>query len=336
MATTFENSGVLDKSANPKRFRQQFSGKLIQIFSLVVPIILLGLIIFLAINAWPAMKLNGVSFLTNSNWNLGSQYGKPITVDGMQVLPGANYGILFLIFGTLASSFLALLFAIPVGLLAAMFISEIIPSRLRESVALLAELLASVPSVVFGLWGYVVVIPVFSHYVYPVIAAILGFIPFFAAPVRSGYGLLTAGIVLALMVVPIITANMRDAISAVPSADIESAFALGSTRFEMVWKVVLPQIKRPLIGVSILGLGRAMGETMAVLMVSGNALHIPKNIYSPMSTMASFLVSQLSSAMEDPTGMAVNSLVEVGLMLLILGVLVNAAARLLLLNTGKN
>ncbi len=303
---------------------------LLRAFSLVLPVILLGLVGFLVYQAWPAIEFNGLGFLASNDWDLGSQYGTPATVDGHMVLPGASYGIFFLIFGTLSSSFLALLFAVPVGVLAAMFIAEVVPAGVRDIVAAIVELLAAVPSVVFGLWGYVVVIPVFAHYVYPAMSHILGFIPGFGGPVGAGYGLMTAGVVLALMVVPIITANVREAIGAVDRGDVEAGFALGATRFEVVSKVVLPQVKRAIIGVSILGLGRALGETMAVLMVSGNALAVPSNIYNPMSTMAAFIVSQLDSALQDPTGMAVNSLTEIGLILLIVGVIVNAAARLLL------
>lgn len=319
------------KSLSVRQAKEKLFRALLFSFSLILPALLLGLVVFLAINSWPAMRLNGFGFLVSNNWNLGSQYGTPITVDGLQILPGASYGILFLIVGTLASSAIALFLAVPIGLAAAVFIAEIIPGNVRDLVASVVELLAAVPSVVFGLWGYVVVIPVFSHHVYPVLAHILGFIPVFGGPVGSGYGLLTSGIVLALMVVPIITANIREAINAIPRNDVEAGRALGATQFEVVRRVVLPQVKRALVGVTILGLGRALGETMAVLMVSGDALHLPTNIYGPMSTMASFIVSQLDSALQDPTGMAVNSLTEVGLILLIITVVVNAMARLLML-----
>lgn len=317
----------------PYRIRRGLFRQLIRLFSLLLPAVLLGLVVFLLIGSWPALQFNGFDFAWSNDWNLGSQYGTPVTVDGHQILPGAHYGIFFLIFGTVVSSLLALLLAVPIGVLAAVFIAEVVPAGLRDSVAAVVELLAAVPSVVFGLWGYAVVIPVFSHYVYPVIADVLGFIPFFAGPVGAGYGLLTAGVVLALMVVPIITANVREAISSVPRGEIEAGHALGATRFEVVCRVVLPQVKTALIGVSILGLGRALGETMAVLMVSGNALAIPDNIYGPVSTMAAFMVSQLDSALQDPTGMAVHSLTEVGLLLLIIGVIVNSIARLLIWRT---
>lgn len=318
-----------------RRTKQKLFRVMMFILAMSMPVLLLGLIAFLLINAWPALHFNGFGFLASNNWNLGSQYGTPVTVDGTEILPGASYGVLFLIIGTLASSAIALLLAVPIGVAGAIFIAEIIPERLRDSVAAVVELLAAVPSVVFGLWGYTVLIPIFSHHLYPLIANILGFIPFFAGPVGSGYGLLTAGVVLALMVVPIITANIREAIHAVNRQDIEAGRALGATRFEVVRRIVLPQLRSALIGVSILALGRALGETMAVLMVSGNALGIPRNIYDTISTMASFIVSQLDSALQDPTGMAVHSLTEVGLVLLIISITVNAIARLLMLSGQK-
>lgn len=321
------------RSQAVRRLKDVMFRGLLRAFSLVLPALLVGLVAFLAVQSWPAIQLNGLSFLASNDWNLGSQYGNPVTVDGMEILPGASYGIFFLIFGTVTSSLLALLFAVPVGVLAAMFIAEIIPESIRDVVAAVVELLAAVPSVVFGLWGYVVVIPLFAHYVYPALAHVLGFIPFFSQPVGSGYGLLTAGVVLALMVVPIITANVREAITAVARDDLEAGYALGATRFEVIWKVAMPQVRRAIIGVTILGLGRALGETMAVLMVSGNGLSVPENIYSPMSTMASFIVSQLDSALQDPTGMAVHSLTEIGLILLTIGIIVNGAARLLMWQT---
>lgn len=305
------------------------------VFSLIMPMLLAGLVVFLLINAWPAMQLNGLGFLVSNDWNLGSQYGSPVMVDGMQILPGASYGILFLIVGTLASSTIALILAVPLGTAAAIFIAEAVPDNLRDLVAAAVELLAAVPSVVFGLWGYVVLVPLLSHHVYPFMAHVLGFIPYFGGPAGTGYGLLTAGIVLALMVVPLITANLREAIASVPRHDVEAGRALGATQFEVVRRIVLPQLRRSLSGVSILSLGRALGETMAVLMVSGNALAVPNNIYATMSTMASFIVSQLDSALQDPTGMAVHSLTEIGLVLLVISVIVNAMARLLILRVAR-
>jgi phosphate transport system permease protein len=159
-------------------------------------------------------------------------------------------------------------------------------------------------------------------------------LPFFSGPIGSGYGLLAASIVLALMVVPIIAATVRDALAQVPPETKEAAYALGATHFEVIRRAMLPTVRSNIIGACILGLGRALGETMAVLMVSGGALnYFPSNIYSPITTMASFIVSQLDSAMQDPTGMAVRSLAEIALILFIISVITNIIARLL---TGTN
>ncbi len=301
-----------------------------------IPASLVAILAFLTYYSWPALKFNGVSFLWANSWNLGNLYGEPVTQHGVQVMPGAHYGILFLIVGTLLSTLIALILAVPIGVAAAVFLAEAVPSALRMWVSFLVELLAAIPSVVFGLWGYAVLIPLLGHHIFPWMARILGFIPFFGAPYGSGYGLLTSGLVLTLMIVPLIAATMRDAIVAEPMTVRESAAALGATRFETIWRVVLPGVRQILIGVTILATGRALGETMAVLMVSGNGLnYLPPNIYSPISTMAAFIVSQLDSALQDPSGMAVRSLAEVALVLSVISVGVNAVARFILYQTNR-
>jgi phosphate transport system permease protein len=298
-----------------------------------LPASLVAVILFLAVYAWPAIIFNGVHFAFHNTWNLGNLYGNPITIGGVPIMPGAHYGILFLIAGTLLSTLIALLLAVPVGIGAAIFLAEAVSGRLRLWISFFVELLAAIPSVVFGLWGYVVMIPFLSHHVFPLMIATLGmFIPIFAGPPGSGYGLLTAGIVLSMMIVPLIAATLRDALVAQPTTLREAAMALGATRFETVWRVVLPLTNKVLIGATFLALGRALGETMAVLMVSGNALnYLPPNVYAPISTMAAFIVSQLDSALQDPTGMAVRSLAEIALVLCVISIIVNALARLLLL-----
>ncbi|MDE2334334.1 MAG: phosphate ABC transporter permease subunit PstC [Rhodospirillales bacterium] len=309
--------------------------RVLAVFAGILPASLVAVIVFLAVYSWPAVRFNGVGFVTSSTWNLGNTYGSPILRDGVQVLPGAHYGILFLVAGTLLSTLLALVIAVPVGVGAAIFLAEAVPGQLRLWLSFLVELLAAVPSVVFGLWGYAVLIPLLGHTIFPIMQRLLGFVPFLGGPTGSGYGLLTAGIVLSLMIVPLIAATLRDAILAEPMVVRESAAALGATKFETVWKVVLPGVRKILIGVTILATGRALGETMAVLMVSGNALnYLPPNIYSPISTMAAFIVSQLDSALQDPTGLAVRSLAEVALMLSVISVGVNTLARLVLYRAG--
>lgn len=297
----------------------------------IVALTLVMIIVFLAVYAWPAIRLNGLGFLYRNNWNLGNLYSNPITVHGVKLLPGAHYGILFLIAGTLASTVIALILALPLGVGAAMFLAEGVPATMRPWISFFVELLAAIPSVVYGLWGYVVVIPLLGRSVFPWLVRWFGFISPFAGPSGSGYGLLTAGLVLSLMIVPLITSTLRDALVAQPTDLRDGALALGATRFEALWTVLLPAVRRVLIGSTILATGRALGETMAVLMVSGNALnYLPHNIYTPISTMAAFIVSQLDSALQDPTGMAVRSLAEVALVLCLISIIVNGFARILI------
>ncbi len=303
----------------------------------VLPAALVAIVLFLAVYSWPAIHFNGPGFVVRDVWNLGNLYANPVTVHGVQIQPGASYGILFLIVGTLLSTLIALLLAVPVGVGAAIFLAEAVPDHLRMWISFFVELLMAIPSVVFGLWGYVVVIPFLSRHLFPFLALTIGrVIPFFAGPTGSGYGLLTAGVVLALMIVPIIAATLRDALVNQPASMREAALALGATRFEAMWRVTLPGARKTLIGATFLALGRALGETMAVLMVSGNALnYLPRNVYDPISTMAAFIVSQLDSALQDPTGLAVRSLAEIALVLSIISIIVNAAARLILVVWGN-
>lgn len=297
---------------------------------------LVVIVAFLGVYAWPAVRLNGYRFFYKNIWSLGFLYSDPIVVRGQTVLRGAHYGILFLIVGTLLSSAIALILAVPIGVGAAMFLAEGVPPALQTWFSFFVELLAAIPSVVYGLWGYVVVIPFLGHRVFPLLAKWLGFLPFFGGEPGSGYGLLTAGFVLSLMIVPLIAATLRDALVSQQADLREAAMALGASRFEALRTVLLPATRRVLIGASILATGRALGETMAVLMVSGNALNVlPHNIYTTISTMASFIVSQLDSALTDPTGMAVRSLAEVALALCLISILVNGFARLLLYYEGR-
>ena len=301
-----------------------------------LPASLVAVLLFLALYAWPAIHFNGWGFVVRDSWNLGNLYADPVDIAGMSVQPGAQYGILFLIVGTLLSTLIALLVAVPVGVGAAIFLAEAVAGSLRVWISFFVELLAAIPSVVFGLWGYVVLIPFMAHHVFPFLVDGLGFIPIFAGPPGSGYGLLTAGVLLSLMIVPFIAATLRDALVSQPAPLREAAMAMGATRFETIWRVILPGVVKVLISAIFLALGRALGETMAVLMVSGNALnYLPQNVYAPISTMAAFVVSQLDSALQDPSGMAVRSLAEIALVLSIISIVINAAARLMLVVWGR-
>ncbi len=296
----------------------------------IIPGMLVAVVLFLAIYSWPAIHFNGIGFLFRETWNLGNLYADPVTRRGVQVPIGAQYGILVFIVGTLATSAIALLIAVPVSLGVAIFLAEGAPPRLRPTLSLIVELLAVVPSVVYGLWGVAVLVPLIAHYIAPALDDVLGFIPFFAGGSPTGFGLLSSSLVLTLMVVPIITATVYSALLQVPRPDKEAAYALGAMKFEVAVRAMLPMVRGSIVGAIILGLGRALGETMAVLMVSGGAInHLPGTITSPISTMASFIVSQLDSAEQDPTGMAVRSLAEIALVLFIITVIVNVIARLI-------
>lgn len=301
---------------------------LMLILSLFIPAALAAVVLFLVLYSGQAIFFNGLHFITDINWSLGDLYDDPVTVHGIQVPSGANYGILVFIVGTLASSFLAILIAVPLSVGAAIFLAEAVPELeraswrifpwlppLRPALSTLVELVAVVPSVVFGLWGIAVLIPFIGHYI---------------SPTGSGYGLLAAAIVLALMITPIIASTLLDSLMQVPKENRESAFALGATHFEVVAKAMMPMVRATLVGGIVLALGRALGETMAVLMVSGGGINIlPTSLFSPISTIASFVAGQLDSAEADPTNMSVRALSEIALVLFLITFAVNAGAKLL-------
>ncbi len=296
-----------------------------------LPLSLIGIVVFLVIYSWPAIQYNEFHFLWTNDWNLGNLYGNPVSVDGHQVMPGAKYGIWFLVVGTIASSVLAMLMAMPIAIGAAYFLGEGVRKAWAGPLSLFVDLLAAIPSVVYGLWGYALLVPFFGHIIFPFLANTFYFVPFLNGDAGSGYGLFTSAFVLAVMIIPLISATLRESIQMTEPALKEAGLSLGLNRLEVFWHVTLPKLKTVLIGVGILALGRALGETMAVLMVSGNALnYLPSNIYAPISTMAAFIASQLDSALQDPTNMAVEALSEIALVLLLITVLVNIAARLLL------
>ena len=299
--------------------------------SLLIPAALCAVVVFLLIFSAQAISFNGLGFVSRITWNLGDLYGDPVTTRGVVVPNGASYGILVFVCGTLLSSFIAICIAVPLSIGAAIFLSEAVPPRIRPMLSLLVELVAVVPSVVFGLWGIAVLVPFIGHVMGPGLSDTLGFIPFFAGGHSGGgYGLLAASVVLALMITPIIATTLLDALMQVPRENRESAFALGATHFEVVSKAMLPMVRATLIGGIVLALGRALGETMAVLMVSGGGINIlPTSLFSPISTIASFIVSQLDSAEGDSTNMAVRSLAEIALVLFIITLITNAGAKLL-------
>jgi len=263
----------------------------------------------LAVEAWPAVQTFGPGFLVSTIWD-------PVA---------GRFGALPFLYGTLVSSALALLIAGPLSLGAAIYLAEIAPPRLRTVAGFLIELLAAIPSVVYGLWGIFVLAPVLRATVQPFLSATLGFLPLFQGP-YFGVGLLTAGVLLAIMIIPTITAIARDVLLAVPTDQREGMLALGATRWEVVRYVVLPYARSGIVGALILGLGRALGETMAVTMVIGNRPIISASLFSPGYTMAAVIANEFAEATDD---LYLAALLEIGLLLFLVTLLLNIVARLL-------
>jgi phosphate transport system permease protein len=244
-------------------------------------------------------------------------------------MPGAQFGAAAFFLGTGLTSFMALLLATPLAFFLAAAASFTLPFPVNNALAAVVETMAGIPSVVFGLFGFTVLGPIIVHRVGPWLNHWLSPIPFISGPVVSETNLFVATVVLTLMLLPIIAVTTRAAMEQVPWEMVASARALGWTESEVFWRVVWPYSRHALLGGMILGLGRAFGETMAVLMVSGNALNVlPADIYSGVSTMAATIAGQLDSALTDPTHMAVHALGTLGLVLMAITVAVNLIARL--------
>ena len=281
----------------------------VTIFAIVIPALLLLIAISLLIAAWPALSQFGLSFLTSSKWDVSA----------------GQFGAAPAIFGTLVSSAIALILATPLAIGVSIFLSEIAPKWLRQPVAFLVDLLAAIPSVVYGLWGIFVLIPLLRDSVTPFLrdTLSLGKTPLFSGP-NYGYSMLAAGIILAIMILPFISAVTREVLIAVPRSQRDAALALGATRWEMIRDAVLPYARSGIIGGIILGLGRALGETMAVTMVIGNRPEISASLLAPGYTMASIIANQFSEATND---LHVSALMAVGAVLFGVTLLVNAIAR---------
>jgi phosphate transport system permease protein len=300
----------------------------------LIPLLALAFILVtLVLEAWPAIVLNGWHFFTSSAWNPGQAYGSTLTRDGIPYPQGAAYGALPLIVGTLVSSAIALIIAVPVSIGAALVIVERLPRRLAYVVGLFLELLAGIPSVIIGLWGVLTFGPWVAHHILQHIANVMPNAPvlkYFGGSAGNGEGLLISGLVLSIMVIPIVAATARDLIRQVPILPREGAIALGMSDFETARRVTLPWTRAGIIGAIVLGLGRALGETIAVAMVSGAATgHVPSSIYSAFSSIASIIVNQLDGALTDATGFAVKTLAELGLVLMVITLAANIGARVL-------
>jgi phosphate transport system permease protein len=236
------------------------------------------------------------------------------------------YGALPFIFGTLVSSLIALVIAVPLSIATAVYLTELAPLWLRQTLTIFIELLAAVPSVILGLWGIFVMVPWLREHLFPWLRGAFGFLPIFQGPIY-GVSMLAGGIILAIMILPIVTSVSREILRSVPGLQREAAYALGATRWEVTRIAVLSYAKKGLFGAVILGLGRALGETMAVTMVIGNRPEIAKSLFAPGYTLASVVANEFAEATTD---MYLNSLFEIGLVLLGVTVLVNMGAQLLL------
>lgn len=279
-------------------------------FGLSIPLLLLGITLLLWHGALPAISRFGAGFAGSSEWD-------PVA---------DRFGALPFIAGTLGSSLIALLIAVPLSIGLALFLTELAPRWLAAPVAFATELLAAIPSVVYGLWAVFVLVPILRDRVQtPLVDRLGDTVGLFAGP-AYGPSILAGGVILAIMIIPFISAVSREVIAAVPASQREAALALGATRWESTWQVVLPAARAGLIGAVMLGLGRAIGETMAVTMVIGNTPQIPHSLFAPAYTMASVLANEFAEASGDVHRSA---LMLVALLLLAVTLVVNTLARLL-------
>jgi phosphate transport system permease protein len=288
-------------------------------FAFLVFSLLAAILVSLLIGSRLSLEKFGLGFLWNENWD-------PVKED---------FGALVPIVGTLVTSAIALLIAIPVSFGIAIFLTELSPVWLRRPLGTAIEMLAAIPSIIYGMWGLFIFAPLFQTHIQPLIAQSIGAIPGLGMLVSGppmGIGLLAAGIILAVMVIPFITAVMRDVFEIVPPMLKESAYGLGSTTWEVVWRVVLPFTKVGVIGGVMLGLGRALGETMAVTFVIGNAHRLSPSLFAPGNSIASALANEFTEAVGD---LYTSALIELGLILFLITTIVLALSKLLLLQLSK-
>jgi len=287
-------------------------------FALCVPLLLLLILIEVGTAGWPALRQFGFTFLTSSAWD-------PVA---------GQFGAAPAIAGTIVTSIIALALATPLALGGAIFLSEFAPNWLRQPLSFFVDLLAAVPSVVYGLWGVFFLLPLLREQLMPFLRDTLnlGATPFFSGP-AYGPSMLAAGLILSIMVLPYIAAVSREVLMAVPRSQREAALALGATRWESITGAVVPYARSGIIGGIILGLGRALGETMAVTMVIGNRHELSASLFAPGYTMASLIANEFSEATTD---LHLSALMAVGFVLFLITLIVNAIARWLVWRTGRS
>jgi len=310
---------ALHKTMRNQRMQDFFFHKITLLFAISVLAALVGIIISLAIGAAPAFEKFGAAFITRVEWD-------PV---------GDEFGAMIAIYGTLATSFIALAVAFPISFGIALFLTEICPTWLRRPLGTAVELLAGVPSIIYGMWGLFVFAPLFADHIQPFLKATLGQVPVLGAVFQGptmGIGILTAGLILAIMIIPFIASVMRDVFEIVPTVLKESAYGLGCTKWEVVRKVVLPYTRTGVVGGVMLGLGRALGETMAVTFVIGNAHALSASLFMPGNSISSTLANEFAEA---ATPEHVASLFALALILFGITFLVLSAAKLMLAGMSR-
>jgi phosphate transport system permease protein len=292
---------------------------LTQAAAIAVLLLLSGVIISLIDGSLPALRTFGLGFLVSQRWN-------PVT---------DNFGALPAIYGTIVTSFIAMLIAVPVGLMIAFFLTELCPQWLRRPIGIAIELLAGIPSIIYGIWGLFIFAPFLQATLQPFLINTIGNIPLigslFAGP-PYGIGLLTSGLILAIMVLPFVTAISRDVFEAVPTVLKEAAYGLGCTTWEVVRNVVLPYARVGVIGGIMLALGRALGETMAVTFVIGNAHRISASVLAPGTTISATIANEFTEAVGD---LYTSALIALGLILFVITFIVLAIARYMLMRIER-
>jgi len=285
-----------------------------------VLIILAAMLISTAADAWPVFMHSGWSFITSAEWDPG--------ISRTEIT--GQYGALSFILGTLITSGIALLIAVPLAIGCGLYLTNIAPPAIRNTLSYAIDLLAAVPSVVYGLWGLLFFVPIFVRPVEKFVADTVGdVVPFLSGPVVT-YNYVSAGIVLAIMVLPIITAVTREVMSNTPVAEIQGAYALGSTRWEMMRDIVMPRARPGIIGATMLGLGRALGETVAVAMLIGGSQRMPTTLFQGGQSMAGIIAITFQEAAPEN----IKALLGIGVVLFVITVFVNIAARLIIWATG--
>jgi len=295
--------------------REQAFRVLVSVFAVGALLLVVAILYELTKGAWPAIHKFGLPFIWSSEWNP----------------PKERFGALPFIAGTLVTSLLALVFGTTVGVGAALFLVEFAPKWVRVPVSYMVELLAAIPSVVYGLWGVFVLGPWIQHTAGPYILDYFSWLPYVQGPALA-VGIMSAVLILTIMILPTIVAISRDVIAAVPRSQREGILALGATRWEMIRIAVLPYARSGVLGAAILGLARAIGETLAVALVIGNSTNVPDSIFSPAYTMASVIANQFREVEND---MHLSALIYIGLLLLLITLIVNAIARALVWRVTK-